>query len=90
MSTRKISFSLRAAKELEDWQKNNHKVARKIMGLAIECARTPHEGTGKPEGLKGDYAGYWSRRITDGDRFVYRVNDEEVFIFSCSGHYDDK
>ncbi len=52
-----------------------------------ETAKTPFEGIGKPEALKYDYAGYWSRRITDEHRLVYKVEDAFIRIVSCKSHY---
>lgn len=60
------------------------------MRLIREIQRTPFEGTGKPEPLRGNLSGYWSRRITQEHRLVYRVTDEAVIIVSCRGHYEDK
>jgi toxin YoeB len=53
----------------------------------IEITRNPFEGIGKPEALKHDLKGYWSRRITDEHRVVYRVEDETIIIIQCKFHY---
>ena len=50
----------------------------------------PFEGLGKPEALKGDLAGYWSRRIGQKHRFIYKVKEDRIIVISCYGHYDDK
>jgi toxin YoeB len=55
--------------------------------LIQEAAREPFRGTGKPEPLRHQLKGYWSRRITEEHRLVYRVTDEEIFIASCRDHY---
>jgi toxin YoeB len=68
-------FTPIAFEQYNDWQKENKQVFNKLKKLIKECARTPFEGTGKPEALKHDYTGYWSRRITDEHRLVYRVED---------------
>lgn len=61
---------------------------KKINGLIKECSRTPFQGTGKPEPLKNDLKGYWSRRITKEDRLVYTFNNERLLILACKGHYE--
>lgn len=71
------------------WQQKDKKKLKKINQLIKECLRHPYEGTGKPEPLKGDLAGFWSRRISGADRFVYRVENETLYIISCRFHYDD-
>ena len=88
MKSRNINFSLSALAELQEWNKTAPKLAGKIIELLAECAKTPFDGKGKPEGLKGDYKGYWSRRINDEHRLIYRVDDDFVYVASCKGHYD--
>lgn len=56
----------------------------------ILIQKNPFDGIGKPEALKHDYQGYWSRKITDKHRLLYQVTDEEIIIIRCKGHYDDK
>lgn len=87
MKKRDISFSPDAFKEFQDWQRTNPKIAKKIFELAAECTRTPFEGTGKPEGLKHNLKEYWSRRITDEHRLIYKVEDDKIYIIACHGHY---
>lgn len=72
------------------WQAADAAVLRKINALLKECLRTPFAGTGKPELLKGNMRGYWSRRITKEHRLVYKVAGEELRIAQCRFHYDDK
>ena len=55
--------------------------------LIKECSRTPFKGTGKPEPLRGDLKGYWSRRISDEHRLIYKVSDNGLFIAQCRFHY---
>lgn len=73
------------------WQQTDKKTLKRINALVKECLRTPFEGAGKPEGLKHDLAGCWSRRITQQDRLVYRVSgegDEQTLeIVQCRQHY---
>jgi toxin YoeB len=73
------------------WQTENQKIVRKINALLKDVVRSPFQGLGKPEALKGDRAGYWSRRIDDEHRLVYRVGgkgpDQFVEISQCRYHY---
>lgn len=70
------------------WQETDPAIVRKINGLIKECQRHPFSGTGKPEPLKGELAGYWSRRIDHEHRLVYRVADGMLEILICRYHYD--
>ena len=69
------------------WQENNPKIVREINKLVQECLRDPFKGTGKPEPLKGDLTGFWSRRITDRDRLVYYPGEGRVVVMMCRLHY---
>lgn len=69
------------------WQKVDKKVAKRINELLKVCMRTPFEGIGKPEALKADLQGYWSRRITSEHRLVYKYESEKLFIAACRYHY---
>jgi toxin YoeB len=71
------------------WIKNDLKTVRKIYELLENCQRTPFEGIGKPEPLKGNYSGYWSRRITGEHRIIYKAESERIIIHSMHGHYQD-
>ena len=84
---RNIEFESKAFKELSDWLQHDVKLAKKIIELLDECTRTPFEGKGKPEGLKGNLKGFWSRRINQEHRLIYRVTDEIIYVLSCYGHY---
>lgn len=70
------------------WQDKDRKTLLRINKLLKELQRTPFTGTGKPEPLKGKYSGYWSRRIDDANRIVYRFRDGVVEVVSCKGHYE--
>jgi toxin YoeB len=61
----------------------------KITKLIKDIARTPEDGLGKPEPLRGEFSGYWSRRITDKDRLIYRTSGDDIQIVQCRGHYGD-
>ena len=77
---------------LEDyiyWQTQDRKTLRKINALLKDIGRSPFEGEGKPEPLRGEQ-GKWSRRINEKDRLVYRYEDGKVIIYQCRGHYEDK
>lgn len=87
MKSRNTNFSPLALEELQEWIKTAPKLAGKITELLAECARTPFEGKGKPEPLKGDYRGYWSRRINDEHRLIYKIDDDFVYVIACKGHY---
>lgn len=80
-------FSALAFEQYNEWQKDNKQVFERLKKLIIETARTPFDGTGKPEALKHDYAGCWSRRITEEHRLVYKVEDDFIRIISCKYHY---
>jgi len=69
------------------WQSQDKSITRKINALIKECQRHPFEGTGKPEPLKGDLSGYWSRRITREHRLVYSVHGNVLKIAQCRFHY---
>lgn len=77
-----------AWEEYTEWVQKDKAIARKINALIKDMLRHPFEGIGKPEPLKGDLAGFWSRRITDEHRLVYMVDDDTVKIFFCKGHYE--
>lgn len=68
------------------WQSDKARL-RRINALIKEIQRHPFEGTGKPEPLRGDLFGYWSRRIDEKNRLVYRVENDEITIAQCGGHY---
>lgn len=71
------------------WQTQDKKTLKRINNLIKDTERNPFEGIGKPEPLKGDLSGFWSRRIDDTNRFVYRINNNKLEILSCRGHYED-
>ena len=84
---RNVVFSAKAFEQYRYWQENDQKTLRKLNQLLQECQRTPFVGTGKPEPLKGDLAGLWSRRITQEHRLLYEVGANNVFVTSCRYHY---
>jgi len=83
----KLVFSEHAWEDYLYWQRTDRKVLQRINALIKEIQRTPFEGTGKPEPLKHGLSGYWSRRITDEHRIVYKVEAESVYISQLRYHY---
>lgn len=84
---KKLLFTPVAFDQYNQWQQENKHVFNKLKKLLIETAKTPFEGTGKPEALKHDYAGCWSRRLTDEHRLIYKVETEWIEIIACRYHY---
>ena len=84
----KIVFSPNSWEDYISWQTEDKKILKKINLLIKEIQRTPYEGSGKPEPLKYDLAGLWSRRIDREHRLVYQVTGNELLIYSCRYHYD--
>ena len=73
-----------------EWQTQDKKTLKKINLLIKDIQRNPYEGIGKPEPLKNNLSGWWSRRIDDANRIVYKKNNEEIIIAACIGHYKNK
>lgn len=69
------------------WQSTDRKIVQKINELIRDSLRSPFSGIGKPEPLKGTLKGWWSRRITDEHRLVYRVEGESLIVIQCRFHY---
>jgi toxin YoeB len=82
-----LIFSEGAWEDYLFWQKTDKKIFLRINLLIKEICRTPYEGIGKPEPLKHALAGYWSRRINDEHRIVYKVEGESLFIAQLRYHY---
>ena len=72
------------------WQTQDKKTLKRINTLIEDISRNGNEGIGKPEPLKGNLSGYWSRRIDDKNRLVYRIDDKNIYILACRYHYSDK
>ena len=83
----KLIFSEHAWNDYLYWQKTDRKILERINLLIKDALRAPFEGIGKPEPLKHALSGYWSRRINDEHRFVYKVNDDSMFIAQLRYHY---
>ncbi|MBI5326392.1 MAG: Txe/YoeB family addiction module toxin [Ignavibacteriae bacterium] len=84
---KKVKFWQVALEDYKVWANTDIKIYRKIAKLIEDIQKQPFEGLGKPEPLKHDYQGCWSRRITQEHRLVYKVTDEEIIIISCMYHY---
>ena len=82
-----ISFSPTAWQHLQFWIENDRKTALRILRIIEEIKRDPFEGIGKPEPLKSDFKGFWSRRITDAHRLIYKYIEGQLIIHSCKFHY---
>jgi len=70
------------------WQQTNKKYVKKINDLLKSISREPYSGIGKPEALRHNYQGYWSRKIDDEHRLIYKVKEDEIHIVKCRFHYD--
>lgn len=84
----KITFSQNAWEDYTSWQSEDKKILKKINSFIKDIQRNPYEGIGKPEPLKYDLAGLWSRRIDRDHRLVYQIIKNELLIYSCRYHYD--
>lgn len=82
-----ILWDQSAWEDYQYWIETDRKVLHKLNTLIKECQRTPFEGTGKPEALRQNLSGYWSRRITGEHRLVYKVEDDILYIAQCKYHY---
>ena len=83
----RLVWDLNARRDYLSWQAQDRKVLTRINLLIADVVRNGNEGLGKPEALKHDFAGYWSRRITDAHRLVYKLTESEVRIAACRYHY---
>ena len=83
-------FSENAWQDCMEWVREDRKIARKINELLKDIERNGHEGIGKPELLRHELAGYWSRRITQKDRLIYTFDEKNIYIAACKGHYEQQ
>ncbi len=84
----KYVFTAHSWEDYLYWQKIYKNKLKRINDLLKDISRSPYEGIGKPEALKFNYAGFWSRRIDEEHRIIYRVIDDEIQIAKCRFHYD--
>ena len=87
---RRLVFGPSAWDDYLYWQAIDTKIVERIHLLLRECQRDPFRGIGKPEPLKRNYEGCWSRRIDDTHRLVYRVRSDDIEIVACRYHYGDR
>ena len=84
----RLVFSKNSWEDYLSWQSEDKKILKKINELLKDIEKLPHKGLGKPEPLKYDLAGLWSRRIDREHRLVYQVSGNDILIYSCRFHYD--
>ncbi len=87
MSKRRLVFEEGALEDFKWWVTNDRRIALKILELIEHSVKEPFSGPGKPEALKHDLKGYWSRRINDEHRLVYQVKQDELIVIACRYHY---
>ncbi|MCL1875250.1 MAG: Txe/YoeB family addiction module toxin [Synergistaceae bacterium] len=85
----KIIWFEEAWEDYIHWQTQDKKTIKRINQLLQDATRNCYTGIGKPEPLKGEFSGFWSRRIDEVNRLVYRIEDNILEVLSCKGHYDD-
>lgn len=83
-----VTFSPQANADFNYWIKTNKSIAQKIVQLIEAIKQNPFKGKGKPEPLKHQLSGFWSRRINKEHQLIYNVEGEIIFIFSAKGHYN--
>lgn len=84
-----LLFHANAWEDYQYWLATDKAMLRRLNTLIRDIQRAPFEGIGKPEALKADLSGYWSRRIDAEHRIVYRIDADAVIIVQCRGHYTD-
>ena len=82
-----LSWQLQAWSDYQYWQSHDKKLVKRINLLVKDIIRQPYDGVGKPEPLKHEFSGYWSRRITDEHRLVYKAESDHITIAQCRFHY---
>jgi toxin YoeB len=85
--TRRLAWTQEAWGDYLYWQSQDRKTLKRINALIADVLRTPFEGIGKPEALRENLSGFWSRRIDQANRLVYAVDTDQVTIISCRYHY---
>lgn len=82
-----ISFDPKAFDDFNQWVLDDKKCYKRIVSLIKDISRNPYQGLGKPEALKHELQGFWSRRIDDEHRLVYKLDNDRLIIISCKYHY---
>ena len=85
---REIKLSNKATQDILKWSNTDLKILKRIFQILDNTANTPFEGIGKPEPLKSKLKGFWSRRISEEHRIVYKVTNDEIIVASLYGHYE--
>jgi len=85
----RLEFRERAFEDLQYWVQTNPKVAKRLLRLIEETKRDPFGGVGKPEPLRSELSGWWSKRIDQEHRLIYRVEGDSLIVAQAKGHYDD-
>ena len=85
--TRLLAWTHDAWADCVYWQEQDKKTLKRINKLITDTKRSPFEGIGKPESLKENLSGFWSRRVDESNRLVYAVNDSHITVISCCYHY---
>ena len=83
-----VNFTDRAIKDIELLKKEDKKLVAKFLELIIDIDKNPYIGIGKPEALKHDLSGYWSRRINEKNRLIYCIENDYIKVISCFEHYE--
>jgi toxin YoeB len=86
-SNKTINIQPKAWDDMQFWLLNDRKTLNRIFDLVNAIIDNPFQGIGKPEPLKTNYKSYWSRRINETDRIIYKVEQDEIVVISCKGHY---
>lgn len=84
---RRLVWTLAAWEDYQFWQQQDRKALKRVNALIRDCMREPFDGIGKPEPLKENLAGFWSRRIDQANRLVYCVDGGDLFVIACRYHY---
>jgi toxin YoeB len=84
-----LEFRQQAFEDLQYWVQMNPKVAKRLLRLIEEAKRNPFGAAGKPEPLRGELSGWWSKRIDQEHRLIYRVEGDSLIVAQAKGHYDD-
>jgi len=85
---RVLAFDTNALEDLAWWVQTDRKKALRLIRLLEETLKDPFGGIGKPEPLKHQFAGCWSKRIDEANRVVYKVSDDKILVLACRYHYD--
>lgn len=83
-----VIFEKEALEQLDGWTATQCRKAGKILELLLDCTVNPKTGKGRPEALKHNLSGFWSRRIDQENRIIYHFDEDSIYVISCEGHYD--